>query len=213
MGHEFKCSPKTNKQKTQSCPCTLNHWPLPAPLHNCARAAPRAAALRAPTRSWCSSGRTVPALPGTALTSSTAAGMVPRCGFGTEPVLVTQRCFTCCWAEFAQRQNLFFLPTPAPQQVVGWGRVRSWEGTWPGQLVRGMLHAHGIALSTKSWGKKEEEGTFGLIMFVFPSNHYAWWSPACLEMAKRLPADGKERVVPYCALVAHTALLHLLNCL
>jgi len=29
------------------------------------------------------------------------------------------------------------------------------------------------------------------MMFVFPSNHYMRWSPAFLEMAEHLPANGK----------------------
>jgi len=38
---------------------------------------------------------------------------------------------------------------------------------------------------------RSEEGTCGGMAFVFPSNHYAQWSPAVPEMAKNLPADGK----------------------
>jgi len=30
-----------------------------------------------------------------------------------------------------------------------------------------------------------------MMVFVFPSNPHAWWSPAFLEMAEHLPADGK----------------------
>lgn len=44
--------------------------------------------------------------------------------------------------------------------------------------------------------KWREEGgtngrTFGLMTYVFPSHHYAWWTPAFLEMAEHLPGPGK----------------------
>jgi len=34
-------------------------------------------------------------------------------------------------------------------------------------------------------------GTFRVMAFAFPSNHYMQWSPAFLGMAEQLPADGK----------------------
>jgi len=49
-----------------------------------------------------------------------------------------------------------------------------------------------IMLSVESGGKKKEGGMFeGVAAFVFPSNHCVWWSPAFLEMAGHMPADGK----------------------
>lgn len=38
---------------------------------------------------------------------------------------------------------------------------------------------------------KEEEGAFGIMEFVFPSNNYAWQNPAFLKMANHLLADEK----------------------
>jgi len=49
-----------------------------------------------------------------------------------------------------------------------------------------------IVLSNESWGKMEEEGTFMVIVFFFPSHSYACWSPAFLEMAEQLPGEGKQ---------------------
>jgi len=46
--------------------------------------------------------------------------------------------------------------------------------------------------SNKSWEKEKERGTFGVMVFVFPSNRYMWWSPAFLEMAEHLQAGGKQ---------------------
>jgi len=34
-------------------------------------------------------------------------------------------------------------------------------------------------------------GRIGVVVFVFPSNRYAWWSSAFLEMAEHLTADRK----------------------
>jgi len=36
------------------------------------------------------------------------------------------------------------------------------------------------------------QGHFRVTAFVFPSNHDKQWSPAFLEMAEHLPADGKQ---------------------
>jgi len=46
-------------------------------------------------------------------------------------------------------------------------------------------------LSNRSWGKREEGETFGVMAFVLPSNYYECWSPVFLEMAEHLPANGK----------------------
>jgi len=47
-----------------------------------------------------------------------------------------------------------------------------------------------VMLSICTWWEKEE-GTFGVMVFVFPSNHYMGCSPAFREIAESLPADGK----------------------
>ena len=46
-------------------------------------------------------------------------------------------------------------------------------------------------LGNNIWGKKKEEGTLGVMVFVFPRERWACWSPAVLEMAELLPARGK----------------------
>ena len=64
-------------------------------------------------------------------------------------------------------------------------------GTADPNRPKGYHIPYNIMLSNKSWGKKEEGGMLGVMVFVFPSNHYEWGSPAVLEMAEHLPADGK----------------------
>lgn len=40
-------------------------------------------------------------------------------------------------------------------------------------------------------GRKEGR-TFRVMAFVFPRDHYVWWSPGLLAIAKHLPSYGKE---------------------
>jgi len=44
-------------------------------------------------------------------------------------------------------------------------------------------------LSDNRGGRRRKGETYGVMAFVFPSNHYTWWSPAFLQMAGHLPAD------------------------
>lgn len=64
------------------------------------------------------------------------------------------------------------------------------DSNWP----EGYSILYVIMLSDKSWGggKKEEEGTFIVTTFVFPSNHDTRWSPTFPETAERLPANEKR---------------------
>ena len=90
--------------------------------------------------------------------------------------------------------RLFLLLTP-PHKWVGWGCTRSWEGTQLGQLTptdQRAIPYHMTSCSAYKAGEEEGRGTFGVMVFVFPSHCYTWWSPAFLEMAEHLPAHGKE---------------------
>jgi len=62
-----------------------------------------------------------------------------------------------------------------------------------------------VLLSNKSLGKVEEAEMFGVMMFVFSSVRYVWWSPAFLEMAEQLPADGKQWINSlFCSACRHS---------
>jgi len=45
-------------------------------------------------------------------------------------------------------------------------------GTADPNRPKGYHIPYNIMLSNKSWGKKEEGGMLGVMVFVFPSNHY-----------------------------------------
>ena len=91
------------------------------------------------------------------------------------------------------RPSLLLTP---PCQWVGWGCTRSWEGTQPGQLTlaeqRAIPYCTMSCSAIKAEGKKEERGMFGVMAFVIPSNRCMWQSPAFLETAEHLPANGKQ---------------------
>ena len=91
----------------------------------------------------------------------------------------------------------FLLLTP-PHQRAGWGCTRSWEGTQLGQLTptaQRDIPDHMTSCSAyKAGGRRGKAGTIGAMAFVFPSHRYAWWSPAFLEVAEHLPANGKRRM-------------------
>ena len=40
---------------------------------------------------------------------------------------------------------------------------------------------------------KKEEGTFGVMVFVFPGHSDVGWGPAVLEMAEHRPGHGKGK--------------------
>ena len=59
-------------------------------------------------------------------------------------------------------------------------------------------------LSNKSWGKQEERKDVSSYSGCFPSHCNARWSPALLGMAEHLRM-GSSELIPYFALLAHTA--------
>lgn len=156
--HEFKSI--TNKQTypVQFCPSPLNHWCLPSPLHNCAHTASHTAMPWVRRGNWCSSGLCVLGVTGMESAFFMAAGMVLCCEFGSRTVSVIRQCFTYSWPVFAQHQSLFFFPysgSPASKlQLWEAGKQHS-QSSWP----EGYSMPYGIAVRSKNWGKKEEEGT------------------------------------------------------
>ena len=114
--------------------------------------------------------------------------------FVLKAVLIIQEFFSYCWAVLTESMS-FLLLTPSHQQV-GWGYTISWEATQPGQLTptdQRDIPCHMMSCSAcKAERRKRKWGTFEVNAFVFPSNHYMWWSPAFLVMAEQLSADGKQ---------------------
>lgn len=83
-----------------------------------------------------------------------------------------------------------------------------WGGVWgAGDTARtdqGTFRTTGHLLSTYSRGKKGEERTFGVLVFVLPSHHYTRQGSALLGMAERLPSHGKQGFIPCFAFLAST---------
>lgn len=91
----------------------------------------------------------------------------------------------------------FLLLIPPHQPAVGC--TRSWEGTPLGQQnvqkdIPYPMASH-TACSAGGGRKEEGGGTFGGMVFVFPSQCYMWWSSAAPGMAKHLCLPmGREGV-------------------
>jgi len=88
-------------------------------------------------------------------------------------------------------------------QRVGWGqgvgRGHS-QDSWP-QLTTAIFCTMGChAQHFKAGGRRRKGGTFGMMTFVFPSNHYAWRSPAFLGMTERCLPMGSGEWIPRFAL-------------
>jgi len=57
---------------------------------------------------------------------------------------------------------------------------------------KGYPMPYGVVLTAyKAGGRRRKRGTSGVMVSVLPSNRYAWWSSAFLEMAEHGPASGK----------------------
>jgi len=76
-----------------------------------------------------------------------------------------------------------------------WGCTRGWEGTQLGQLTpadqRDILYHVMLWSAYKAGGRRRKRRIFRVMVFVFLSKLYVWWSPAFLEMAELLPANEK----------------------
>ena len=107
-----------------------------------------------------------------------------------------------------QSQGLFcFSHHPTREEAggaQGVGRGHSWD-SWP-QLTKGIFqtmwrHAQHIKL-----GEEEGRGgTFRVMVFVFPSNRYVWWSLASWRWLNTCLPMGSSEWIPYFALLACTA--------
>lgn len=91
------------------------------------------------------------------------------------------RFFFCCWVALAQYH-----------QCRGWraqelGRTHPWD-RWA-QLTKGISHTVWcIAQHIKLWKREGEDAQSDVV--VVPNHTYADWSPAFLEMAEHLSAEG-----------------------
>lgn len=113
----------------------------------------------------------------------------------------------------AQHQGLLLT---LPHWEAGWGCMRNWEGTWPGQLMpndpRDTSHHPASCSAVTAGGRRGKRGAFGVTEFVFP-RHTAIHQEAVLGMPEHGPACGKWGMNSLFALLVHAAFFHLLNCL
>lgn len=79
----------------------------------------------------------------------------------------------------------------------------SWEETEPGQLTpthqRDVSTLHVIMLSNKSWrngGGRLGGGTFRVVAFVFPRNHYSQWILLSCKWLNAFLATGSSKWIP-----------------
>lgn len=141
--------------------------------------------------------------------------MVPWFWFVTKIMLITAVfCLLVSRAYTAWKLSIF--ATLSPYQVC-WLCAKSWVGMQLGQLAQTYQRNTPCylisCLAIIAVRKKEERGTFGVIVFVFPSNHYIWWSLAFLVfLAEHLPADGNQWISSLFCLACVWASLRLLNC-
>lgn len=131
-------------------------------------------------------------------------------GFVNKPVLITQGDFCYWWTVFTQHQALsvshiavLMLPASALRVQKKLGEDTARNPTDP----RDISEHTASCSATKAKGRAKEEGwkTFRVKVIVFPSNYYAWGSPAFLEMANSCLPKGYKEWIPYFAFLVHTA--------
>ena len=122
------------------------------------------------------------------------AGIVLCFGFSMKRTLIMQGCFSYWWAVLTQSQGLFCFSLHATREEAG-GAQEAWRGhshdSWP-RLTQGIFHAVWHHAQHIKLREEEGRGTNGAMAFAFPCNPYMQWSPASLEMAEHLPADGQQ---------------------
>jgi len=81
---------------------------------------------------------------------------------------------------------------------------------WP----KGCPIPYEVVLSIYSWGKVKEGGASGVMAFVFPSNHCAWWNPAFLEIALNifLPKESSNFLFCFACVCSFALLIKLILC-
>jgi len=114
--------------------------------------------------------------------------------FVLKTVLISQGWFSHCWAVLTESQGLFcFSPHPTSKEVGGVqevGRGCNWN-SWP-PLTKGTLHTIQCHAQHIKWGEEEgREGHLELWCLSSQGTVNAWCSPALLEMAEHLSANGK----------------------
>jgi len=125
--------------------------------------------------------------------------------------------FVCIWAVLALYQDCISKPHSA-RRANTLGMSKMWEGTLPGQLTpiyqRDFPYNGMLCSAVKVGGKEKNARTLMDMVFVFPSNLYAYWCPSSHEVAGHLPADRKLANKFLFLLCIHEQLfLFLLNCL
>lgn len=101
-----------------------------------------------------------------------------------------------------QRANAFSPSHPPARMLVEWCN-KELGGTHPGQLTltdpRYIPYCRTSCSAYKAKRRRRKGGTFRVMEFLFPSNRYAWWSPAALVMAEHQPAMGSAEWIPWFA--------------
>lgn len=117
------------------------------------------------------------------------------------------RMFYLLWAVLVQLRVSHDNTAEGAQEL---GRRHSGD-SWP-QVTMGIFTPKGVVLSSESWEKKEEGGTFVVMAFAFPSYQHTWQSPAFLGWLNTRLSMGssKESTVSLCLC---TQVPFLLNCL
>lgn len=101
----------------------------------------------------------------------------------------TWECFSYFWRVLTEWQGFSCLPALPHQpglQGIHKRLKRDTAGTADLSWAKGCPMAQDAVPSNRSWGRKEEGRSLGVMAFFFPSYHYAWWGSAFLEMAGHL---------------------------
>ena len=106
------------------------------------------------------------------------------------------------------KQSRRFLLLISPHQRAGWRYTRSWEGTEPKQLIpthqRDILY-HTTPCAAYKAGRRRKGQTFGVMVFVFPSNRYTWWSLLWWRWLNTCLPMGSSELIPCSALLVGAA--------
>ena len=73
-------------------------------------------------------------------------------------------------------------------EKVGGGTAGTVDPSYPRDIP---CHATSCS-ACKARGRRRKGKMFRAMAFIFPNVCHMWWSPAFLEMAEQLPADGKQ---------------------
>lgn len=129
------------------------------------------------------------------------SGMRLHFGFvlNTHSVDLTGMILSFLNSGYTESRPLLFLVPPPSEEVKG--TQLSW-----------LTPTRALCLAYNAWGRRErKQGTFGVLVFLFWRNSFAWWNPAVLEMAA-FPWEIVNDFLVFFGLHVEF-LIYLLNCL